>query len=384
MKSFILILLIAAFAQTTSARTMQVMSYNVENLFDAKHDVENGVEKKDWTFLPKNTPGKKEACAKESKSRKKECLETDWTAEKVELRLSQIKDVVTQNNTTLPDFVGLIEIENTEVAGKLAKTLGYDHFEMTTSPDERGVDVVLMYKTAKDIKKISRAEHVVPVDYATRNILEVEFLIDDRFPLTIFVNHWPSLANPDSWRVKAATVLYNRTQEILKKNPNMHFIALGDFNTIDENDPHPFRTVLFKEHLYTDLVWAFNQDKQIDEKLKKAKRGSYYFPPKDQWNWLDRIFVNNNLMDGKDLEVDVKSFDTYAPSFMTHEIKNKVYKGDELDIKVIVVPKRFEAEATTKADIGFSDHFPLMANLVYPDKPETKEMPKAPTKKKKK
>lgn len=363
-------------APAVMAKSLQVMSYNVENLFDAVHDSENGKEKKDWTFLPKNSPGKKEACLNErNKHHRKECLDSDWTDAKLEMKLSQIKDVVTQKQTTLPDFLGLVEVENLNVASKLAKVLGYENIEMSTSPDERGIDVVLMYKNAKDIKKISRMEHVVPVDYATRNILEVEFLIDNKFPLTIFVNHWPSLANPDSWRVKAAEILSLRTQEILKKNPQMNILSMGDFNTIDDNSPHPFKTVLYKDNLYADVQEAFKSNVAIDEKLKKAMApGTYYFSPKDQWNWLDHIFINKNLMDGKDLEISLKSFEVYSPSFLTFDLKKKFYEGDEKNMKIVVVPKRFEPDATTKETIGFSDHFPILVKLDFPDPSPAKKV----------
>ena len=228
-----------------SAQSLEVMSYNVENLFDATHDE----GKIDWSYLPKDTPGKKEACAKEkSKYRRQECFEADWTPEKIEVKISQVVDVITKERKGTPDFLGLIEVENPNVVGLLAKKLGYEHFEMTNSPDNRGVDVALLFKLNETIKKVSRAEHVVPVEYPSRNILEVEFTVDGH-PLTIFVNHWPSLANPDSWRIKAAEILANRTKEILAKNPAMNIMAIGDFNTIDENNPHPFKTVLLKDNL---------------------------------------------------------------------------------------------------------------------------------------
>lgn len=375
MKILLLVLWVVFIGQNADARSLQVMSYNVENLFDAEHDIENGKEKKDWAFLPLNAAGKKEACSSErSKHHRKECYDSDWTDTKVDLKISQIKDVVTKKNTTLPDFLGLIEVENNNVATKLAKVLGYENFEITSSPDERGIDVVLMYKNAKDIKKISRAEHVVPVDYATRNILEVEFLVAGKYPLTIFVNHWPSLANPDSWRVKAAEVLALRTQEILKKNPNMSILSMGDFNTIDENNPHPFKTVLYNDNLYTDVEKIFKDNKEIDEKVKKLMpSGTYYFSPKDQWNWLDHIFVNKNLMDGRDFEISIKSFEVYSPAFLTYDLKKNFFERDEKNVKIVVVPKRFEPSGTTKETIGFSDHFPLLVNLEYPDEPILKK-----------
>ncbi|MDO9181524.1 MAG: hypothetical protein Q7U04_03905, partial [Bacteriovorax sp.] len=167
------------------AKNLQFMSYNVENLFDTKHDVINHMDKLDWTFLPKGSPGKKEACLGEkNKHHQKECLATDWTEEKLQLKLSQIKEVVTSERS-LPDFLGLVEVENEKVVGQLAKKLGYENFEITQSPDKRGIDVALLYRKSKDIKKIAKIEHDVPVDYPTRNILEVQFLIAQKYPLTI-------------------------------------------------------------------------------------------------------------------------------------------------------------------------------------------------------
>lgn len=351
----ILIIYSIFFTANLEAKSLQVMSYNVENLFDAKHDVENGKDKKDWAFLPKDSPLKKEACNKEkSRHRRKECLDTDWNNTKVELKISQIHDVVLKENA-LPDFLALVEVENSNVVGQLAKKLGYTNFEITDSPDERGVDVALLYKTTKEIKKISRTEHVVAVDYPTRNILEVEFLIDNIYPLTIFVNHWPSLANPDSWRVKAAEVLATRTKEIMAKNPSMSIMAMGDFNTIDDNDPHPFKTVLYKDNLFQDVT------------NKQKVPGTYYYAPKDQWNSLDHFFTNKVLADGKDLEISIKSFEIYSPTFITEEIKKKIHLGEELSIKLVTAPKRFNPEAITKETIGYSDHFPIMVKLEYPD-----------------
>lgn len=376
----LLSLLIVLSAFSVQAASVQIMSYNVENLFDANHDE----GKNDWSFLPKDAPGKKEACAKEnSKYRRSECYEADWTEEKVEIKLSQIVDIITKERSGTPDFLALIEVENPDVVGRLGKKLGYENLEMTTSPDFRGVDVALLFKTKDAIKKISRAEHIVPVDYPSRNILEVEFTVGGK-PLTIFVNHWPSLANPDSWRIKAAEVLANRTKEILAKNPAMNIIAVGDFNTIDENNPHPFKTVLYKDNLFSDLAEAFSADKTIsDDVKKKMPAGTYYYPPKNQWNMLDHIFYTGALKDGKDLEVDVASFEIYLPQFALKEVKKGLGSEDEKDKKVFLAPKRFEPGEKTKEKMGFSDHFAVVVKLNYPDVAPAKVEPKKATKKKK-
>lgn len=382
---FILSLLVVFLSLNVHAKSVEIMSYNVENLFDAKHDE----GKIDWSFLPKDTPGKKEACAKErGKYRRNECYDADWTEEKVEIKLSQIVDVITKERKGIPDFLGLIEVENPEVVGRLGKKLGFENLEMTTSPDNRGVDVALLYKTSDDIKKISRTEHLVPVEYPSRNILEVEFTVGGS-PLTIFVNHWPSLANPDSWRIKAAEVLATRVKEILAKNPAMSIIALGDFNTIDTGNPHPFKTVLQKDNLFFDLVEQYKADKSISEAdKKKLPEGTYYYPPKSQWNYLDHIFYTSALQDGKDLELDIKSFEIYLPSFALKQLKQGMGSEDEKDIKVMMVPNRFDTSAKTKEKMGFSDHFSVIVKLNFPDPaPKSvtvKETAKKPVKKKKK
>lgn len=370
----ILSLLFVLIAFNAQAKSVQIMSYNVENLFDATHDE----GKIDWSFLPKDFPGKKEACAKEkSKYRRQECYDADWTEEKVEVKISQIVDVITKERSGTPDFLGLIEVENPNVVGRLGKKLGYENLEMTDSPDNRGVDVALLYKTSDDIKKISRAEHHVPVDYPSRNILEVEFTVGG-LPLTIFVNHWPSLSNPDSWRIKAAEVLANRVKEILAKNPNMSIIAMGDFNTIDENNPHPFKTVLYKDGLFSDLAETYKADKSISDDVKKQMpAGSYYFAPKDQWNMLDHIFYTSALKDGKDLEIDVSSFEIYLPKFALKEVRQGIGSEDEKDRKVFLAPKRFEPGEKTKDKMGFSDHFAVVVKLNFPDPaPVKKEVKK--------
>lgn len=388
MKHLLFVLPFLMLTEVALAKSVTVMSYNVENLFDTKHDVVAGKDKNDWTLLPKDFPGKKEGCKEErNKFRRNECFDTDWTEAKVDMRINQIAEVV-GSRPVAPDFIGLIEVENAEIVARLGKKLGYDQMEITESPDFRGVDVALLFKSSPHIKKISRAEHVVPVDYPSRNILEVEFLIDGTHQLTLFVNHWPSLANPDSWRIKAAEVLATRTKEILAKNPKMNIIAMGDFNTIDINDPHPFKTVLYKDNLYSAVAEDFKADTRISEDVKKKMPpGTYYFSPKDQWNMLDHFMINTNLKDGKDMDVKLSTFEIHAQPFMVKELSKITGTDDEKDRKIILAPKRFNADGETKEKMGYSDHFPIVVSLEYPETqpaavtPQKDSKTKAPKKK---
>ena len=93
---------------------LEIAFYNVENLFDVEHDP----GKNDWEFLPKGYPGKKEACERiKSEYFKEKCLQSDWTREKLNLKLSQIKDLFTRERNYRPDILGLCEIETKKFLG---------------------------------------------------------------------------------------------------------------------------------------------------------------------------------------------------------------------------------------------------------------------------
>lgn len=385
--SFIL-LLSTFFSISSYAKSLEIMSYNVENLFDAKPDTVDGKAKEDFAYLPKDHPNKILGCKNVAKFRKRECYETNWTEEKIEWKLDNIKTAVESEKNNKPDFLGLIEVENKEVVERLAKKLGYSQVEITESPDDRGIDVALIFNETESIKKVSRNEYVIEVDRPTRNILEVEFLIDGKFPLTIFVNHWPSLSNPDSWRVKAAEKLVNRIKEIQAKNSAMSFVAIGDFNTIPENNPHPFTTVLQKDGFMIDGHENMVKSAKVSsDDLAKMPKGSYFYAKAKQWNMLDRIFYSQNLIDGKDLELVPESFRIHMPKAVLREWA--IGKGDDPNTFVpFFVPKSFKHEKDSKDEMGFSDHLPIYVKLEVPEtkvevKKDNKKNSKTTTKKKK-
>lgn len=350
-----------------SAKTLEFMSYNVENLFDANHDE----GKLDWAYLPKANKEKSKECKKvESKRRREECFDTDWTADKVKLKINQIADVVLKDRRSPPDFMALVEVENEAVVKQLAETLRYKQVAVTNSPDNRGIDVALMFNTDKNLEFVKKSEIVFTSDefkgWPTRNILEVEFLLDKKYPLTVFVNHWPSLGNPNIKRVRAAEFLRKRVQEILKKNKDHAVVAVGDFNTIDSNHPHPFKDVLLKDDLLYDLHESYKDDKKISWDTKNQQPpGTYFFAPEMTWNVLDRVFLSPNLKGKKGLSVANDSYEIYAPNFVTETYEYKS-RGKYLNgSKVVGVPKRYNHNASTTGEAGYSDHFPVIFKIKY-------------------
>src|SRR5690606_38125308 len=92
---------------------------------------------------------------------RRECLETHWTEEKLTLKISQIKRVFDQAVEHRPDIVSLVEVENENVVGQLARALGYSRWLVTESPDRRGVDVALLYNEKPYLKYLKSAEYVI-------------------------------------------------------------------------------------------------------------------------------------------------------------------------------------------------------------------------------
>jgi endonuclease/exonuclease/phosphatase family metal-dependent hydrolase len=360
---FQVLLMLFLGASLAQAKKLDLMVYNVENLFDAKHDK----GKNDWTFTP-DSKQKSEACRKVKRDyRKKECFETNWTQKHVDLKLSQISKVILNSDRKeLPDILGLVEIENQNVVNQLAKKLGYKHSTTSDSPDKRGIDLALMWRSSNQLKFVTKREHKLDGEYfkkkPTRNILEVEFLVEDKYSLFVFVNHWPSLGNPDEARVIAATKLKKRIVEISKSVKNYNIVAMGDFNTIPKlkkkGNQHPFRDIFLKDSLMKDLTTTYNMSDSIKKELKASQPpGTYYYKRGKVWNMLDRVFISDNLLDGKGLDVELSSYEIYSPSF--------IRKGKTQGYKNELAPQRYNHRTMNASKAGFSDHFPIVFQIKY-------------------
>ncbi len=342
------------------SQSIEVMTWNVENLFDTLHDE----GKNDWTFLPSNTPGKNEECAKITNRRyREECFETDWDDEKLDLKLEQIKEVLTRDRSYLPDVLALSEIENENVISLLANKVGYSNFTVSNSPDERGVDLALLWNDQK-LKMVSRREHVIKSKALegrpTRNILEVEFLVNGKEPLTVFVNHWPSQGNKNESRIDAAKTLMKRVKKIRRKNKKMAIVATGDFNVITTNRPDPFYSVVEKKGLI-DVHGLFMKSKDIDDSVKSSYPLGTYFYGRN----IDRFFISKNLTDGSGLDLELKTYRIHAPKFMTTTYEYTDDTENHYGSIVMGTPKRCKHVASSPASAGYSDHFPVVMKLKY-------------------
>lgn len=316
------------FNSTKKANSIVTIAfYNVENLFDTKDDP--------TTFDDHfTTHGKNK-----------------WNLQRYSLKIKKLGSVISQlgikHSKKMPAIIGLVEVENIKVMRDLTNSkalrrhhLGIVHYD---SPDERGIDVALLYNKQL-FELISSETHPVLLenekgdrDY-TRDILKVTGKLQGEL-VHVLVNHWPSrregVKESAPKRGIAAVTVNKIVENIRDKNYNAKIIIMGDFN---DNPESKSIQLLIKEGF-------FNPMKSL---LDKNKKGSVTYEGK--WNLFDQILFSNNF-----LEKD------YGKFYFKHaEVFNKkwlkVYKG-----KLKGSPFRTYIGPWYQG--GFSDHFPVYAYL---------------------
>lgn len=356
----------------SSAESVMIMSYNAHNLFDAEKDP----GKNDWEKLPSNYPGKKEYCeSQKSKFRKKKCLESNWTAEHVKLKIEQLKKAILMSGEA-PDVIGLQEVENDRVVRMLADSLGGYNYVVTESPDRRGIDVAFLYKNSANIKlegyNFIRMQGENFEKYPTRDLLEVRFSI---FGETVYLynNHWPAQMAPAPVRVAVAKQV--RKQVDIRIEQGSHVLLLGDFNTADSDFPHPFKSVLLPgtpesteklydvEESYNKFLKALRKKNYKEFAARKANMppGTYFYAAKVKWNKLDRFFVNKGLIDNAGLDVDGSSYTVHSHAELTQT--TDYFKGHYLYGSGMPKTPFGSRTALNPAEAGYSDHFGVSVRL---------------------
>ncbi|MCR4829437.1 MAG: endonuclease [Bacteroidales bacterium] len=215
----ILLLMIPLASQSQEGfSTFSAAWWNVENLFDLRDDPQTN----DDEFTPDG--------------------ERHWTRRRLNAKLEGIYKTLVMMD--LPDVVGLGEVENAYVLRELCQgtplaqvPYRYVHYD---SPDRRGIDVALIYRTDRFTVTASRTISVSDSaeGYYTRDILVVEGVTKDGDSVCVLVNHWPSKRGgeeADAQRLRIADTLRRQMVELHAKHPSAAIIAMGDMNsTADE------------------------------------------------------------------------------------------------------------------------------------------------------
>ena len=175
--------------------------------------------------------------------------ERRWTWNRFEAKRDGIAQVIVAAGDLtgeLPAVVGLAEVENRLVVSQLVhktmlEELGYG-FVHRESPDERGIDVALLYR--QDVLRVVAVDSLRVPGVVTRDILYVHFVIPgpeasrharpDRASLHVFVVHLPSKRGGEiasqGPREAALRVLEGAVDSLLANDPAGRIVVMGDFN----------------------------------------------------------------------------------------------------------------------------------------------------------
>lgn len=323
--------------EATNYQIRTIAFYNLENLFDTKNDT--------LIFDDDRTPIGKD----------------NWTEERYLQKIEQMSKVISEigseDNRATPDVIGVCEVENLNVlqdliAHRNLKSFNYGviHFD---SPDERGIDVALLYKKDAFIPVNFNSHRLLLFnsegyrDY-TRDQLIVEGLLDNE-KIYFLVNHWPSRSGGETrsrpFRLAAAKLNKRIIDSVRRQDKDAKLISMGDFND-DPIDPS-FKKILKVEKNYKNLDSLSLYGPM--EKLFKKGRGSLAY--RDKWNLFDQLYMTSNLIDDSKKNYSFWKVGIFTPQYLM-DAKGK-YKG---------YPLRTYAGGSYVG--GYSDHFPVYLYLI--------------------
>lgn len=199
--------------------SLRIVSYNVENLFDTKHDT----LKNDSSFLPEGMH--------------------HWTYRRYQTKIDRIAQVLVNIGgwESVP-LVGLCEVENARCLRNLCYKLRRFHYKYVhyDSPDERGIDVALLYDSTR-LSILNRRALSLSLDGdATRDILYVSALYEQRDTVHVMMCHLPSqlggASNTDWKRQRAKSLIQSQIDSIFLFQPSANIVVMGDMNTSAQDD----------------------------------------------------------------------------------------------------------------------------------------------------
>lgn len=298
---------------------------NCENLFDCRHDS----LKNDTEFLPDGA--------------------YHWTRTRYWQKLDRIGQAilscgVKEQTWQLPDMVALCEVENDSVLHDLTRrsllrNARYDYV-MTNSPDERGIDVALMYSPYSFRLIGSHSVRVKPIKgmRPTRDILYASGVTASGDTLHVIVVHLPSRRGGEKYsrpfRMMAARQVAAVIDSIYNKvSAEAKIIVAGDFN--DYSNSESMQLLCSKRMIGVSK----------GAKGHNGAKGTYRY--QGLWGSLDHILVSIPLAD-----IATECYVNDAEFLIERDEK---YGG--------VKPRR--NYLGPRYLNGFSDHLPLVARFQW-------------------
>lgn len=334
----LLIAVVSGLSAQKSYRAAVIGFYNLENLFDTI-DTEGVLDEE---FTPQGIDR--------------------WTGDKYRHKIENMAQAISRIGEDEgwkggPAVLGVSEIENREVledlvAHPLLKESGYQivHYD---SPDRRGVDVALLYRSR--FFRVTSSTSTPLLIYNdegeriyTRNQLVVSGIFDGE-PMHFIVNHWPSRSGGElasrPRRNAAADLSRHLVDSLRTIDAGAKVFVMGDLN----DDP-------VNESMRTHLKAGADPKKLKKDELfntmfplYKKGIGSLYY--RDGTNLFDQIVITPSLL-GKDYSTyKFHKAQVFNSSFLVQ--KDGQYKGYPLRSYVGTV---FQG--------GYSDHFPVYVVIV--------------------
>jgi len=345
MKNYILGLLLAIISLNTIAQDKRnfkihtIAFYNVENLFDTINDINKNDEASPIMEIKFNR--------------------SEIYKKKVENMASVIADIGSDLVNKSPSIVGLSEVENRNVIEDLLNNKhllnkNYDivHYD---SPDERGIDVGLIYN--KDVFKVNSTKSHELIIYDnnsskrnyTRDQLVVSGLLDNEL-IHVIVNHWPSRSGGEersrAGRMAAAELNKKIIDSLQNKYKNAKIITMGDFN----DDPHDdSMKKILNAKKYIEDVKTNGIYNPMEVILSDQGIGSNAY--RDVWQLFDQILVTEPFLN--------KKYDSYQ--FYKAGIFNKSYLINKAGRYKGYPFRSFSWGSFTG---GYSDHLPPYIYLI--------------------
>lgn len=334
MKKICLLLCLCACLGTAFAQQpFRVMFYNVENLFDCQHDS----LKNDHEFLPDSPKG--------------------WSLSRYNDKLAKIAKVIvaTGQDEQVPDLVGLCEVENDHCLTDLTehsplREAGY-RYVMTESPDQRGIDVALLYQRGS-FKLLGKQPIRIPheeVDLRpTRDILHVTGQVQSGDTLDVFVCHMPSRSGGEEksepFRLFTAQILNVAVDSVMQVRQHPNILIMGDFNDYPHNNSiaKVLGAVAPKQEIETRKLYNLMDGRQ---------GGTYRY--RGEWGILDQLIVSGHLLQGHP---------AIRTSYDQARIVEHPFLLEEDDRYGGLTPSR--TYWGKKYHGGFSDHLPVCVDFV--------------------
>lgn len=337
--------LLAMFLTLILSSLFTFIELNCENLFDTQHDS----LKNDQEFLPDGTYHwtpyrywrKLNNLAQEIVAEGYE--DASWIGKMPEAGNASLGKAPHSKSWQLPDLVALCEVENDSVMRDLTKrsalrTAGYEYV-MTSSPDERGIDVALMYQPFSFALirswpiRIKRLTDTRP----TRDILYASGQLASGDTLHVFVVHAPSRRGGEEasrpYRLQVASQLAAAVDSIYLLNDSAKIIVAGDFNDYSDS---PALVSLYRHHLINI---------SSDAKGQHGAKATYRWH--GEWRSLDQLMCSPSLERRK------KSCRIGDLPFLLED--DEKYGGKK-PYRTYLGPRYLG---------GYSDHLPLVARFIF-------------------